>query len=199
MSGLLGSLSTLGYFGVLVSSLILNLIPFVGPSNIVIAGAAGSMFPSLNPFLIGFFIALGASAAKTIHFGISFFAGNFLKRKIKTGKNENESKPISHRYAMIALFLAAATPIPDDPVVISLGLARYSPLRFFLAFFTGKALITIAGAFFGHRFGLTLEKYFGLEGTIIISIVLTIVLTIAIIKKDTILKKFKLFQRSKSQ
>jgi len=201
MNGLLESLSTLGYLGVFTFSLALNLVPFVGPSNLVLAGAAGSIFPSLNPVLIGFLIALGSSIAKTIHFGLSFLVGNFVKRKQKAEANgkSNESKHISHRYAMVALFLAAATPIPDDPIVIPLGLAGYSPIRFFLAYFAGKATITVAGAYFGQRFGLTLEEYLGQDATIIISVILTTIITVVIIKKDIILKRLKAVRPPRKQ
>ena len=194
MNGLLESLSSLGYFGILVFSLALNLIPFVGPSNIVIAGAVASLFPSFNPLAIGIIIAFGASVARTIHFGVSFLASDFVKRKRKTENIEIKSKPVSNRYVMVALFIAAASPVPDDPLIIPLGLARYSPLRFFLAYFAGKMLITVIGAYFGQKFGLTLEEYLGAEATIIISIILTILVTIAIIKKDIILKKLRLLK-----
>ncbi len=195
MGGVLENLLTLGYFGVYLFSLVLNMIPFLGPSNLIIAGAIGSLFPSFNSIIVGFLIALGASTAKTIHFGISFLAGDIIKNRRKARVVDEKNKSVHYKYAMLALFIAAASPIPDDPIVIPLGLARYNPLKFFLAYFTGKATITIAGAYFGKQFGLTLDEYLGQEATIIISIILTVIITIIIMKKETIIKKLEFLKK----
>lgn len=185
MTGFLENLLALGYVGIFIFSLALNLIPFMGPSNLVISGLAGSLLPSFSPLLVGLIVALGASTAKTIHFGLSFFAGNIIRRRKKTETSNNNIKrgPRSHKLGMIALFIAAATPVPDDPIVIPLGLMRFSPIKFFIAFFTGKVIITVAGAYFGQKFSLTLEEYLGQNATIIISVISTILITIALIKK----------------
>ncbi|MCJ7632330.1 VTT domain-containing protein [Candidatus Bathyarchaeota archaeon] len=189
MSGLLENLLNLGYIGVFVFSLAVNLVPFLGPSNLVVAGGIASSFPSLNPLLIGLLIAFGSSTAKTIHFGISYLTSNFVKSRKNNTKSE--SKSTHHRSAMLALFLAAASPIPDEPIVIPLGLARYSPLRFFISFFAGKSVITIAGAYLGQKLGLALEGYLSQEATIIFSVILTIVVIVIMIEKDKIVKRLK--------
>ena len=191
MTGFLENLLALGYVGIFVFSLALNLIPFMGPSNLVISGVIGSLLPSFSPLLVGLLVALGASTAKTIHFGLSFFAGNIIKRRKKTETSNNNIKrgPASQKLGMIALFIAAATPVPDDPVVIPLGLMRFSPIKFFIAFFTGKVIVTVVGAYFGQKFSLTLEEYLGQNATITISVISTILITIALMKKEVILKK----------
>jgi membrane protein YqaA with SNARE-associated domain len=160
MSGFLENLLSLGYPGVLIVSFTLNLIPFLGPSNLVISGIIGSLIHSSNPLIIGFLIALGASIAKTIHFGLSFFAVTIVKRKQKPEESNNGKREhSSQKLGMIALFIAAASPVPDEPIVIPLGLMRYSPIKFFTAFFTGKILITVVGAYFGQKLGLAFEEY----------------------------------------
>jgi len=185
----LESLLGLGYLGIFIFTLAVNLVPFLGPSNLVIAGAVGTLFPSSNPVLSGLTIALGSSIAKTVQFGLLFLTSDYVKKRrakaLVGGKSEHP------RYAMLALFLAAASPIPDEPIVIPLGLARYNPIRFFTAYFSGKAIITVAGAFLGQRLGLALEGYLSYESTIVISAVSTIILTILILKKDVIIKKLK--------
>ena len=185
----LESLLGLGYFGVFIFALAVNLVPFFGPSNLVIAGAVGTLFPSSNPVLSGLTIALGSSVAKTVQFGLCFLGSDYVKKR--RGNAEVRGRSGYLRYAMLALFLAAATPIPDEPIVVPLGLARYSPIRFFIAFFSGKAIITVAGALLGQRLGLALEGYLSREATIVISVLSTIILTILILKKDTIIKKLR--------
>jgi uncharacterized membrane protein YdjX (TVP38/TMEM64 family) len=80
--------------------------------------------------------------------------------------------------------LAAATPIPDEPVVIPLGLMKYSPVKFFTAFFLGKLSITVAGAFLGAWTKNTFSEWLSPEVMIVLSIVLTIVITVILLKVD---------------
>jgi membrane protein YqaA with SNARE-associated domain len=180
----------LGYLGVFIFAFIANIVPFFGPSNLIVAGAIGSLFPSFNPLLTGVLVALGSSIAKAIHYEIAFFASSYVKSRRAPNKNE---KPINNRRAMLAIFIAAASPVPDEPIVIPLGLARYNPFRFFISYFIGKAVITITGAFLGQRFGIALEGYVSQEATIVISIISTIIITILIIKKDIVIKKLRAF------
>ncbi len=84
----------------------------------------------------------------------------------------------------LAAFAAAATPIPDEPVVIPLGLMKYSPAKFFTAFFIGKLAITVVGAFLGAWTGEALSEWLSPTATIIISIVLTVVVTLVLLKVD---------------
>ncbi len=183
-----------GYLGVFVFSLILNLIPFLSPSNIVISGAAGSILYTLNPIIIGFFVALGASLAKTIHFVISFFIGRALNRRRVSGKAGYDGRFRMGKLGAIAAFIAAVSPIPDDPIVIPLGLIRYNPLKFFIVYFTGKMLVGVTGAFIGQRFSLTMEQILGQTATVILSIILTAILIVAFLKIDYFLSKMGRFR-----
>ena len=54
---------------------------------------------------------------------------------------------------IVAAFVAAATPIPDDLVYIPLGLARYNPLRFFLYTLAGKFVISYVTIILSHHLG----------------------------------------------
>ena len=168
-------------FGVFVISFGLNLVPFASPSNLFIASNAALMVNS-DPFTLGFLVALGSASAKGIHYTISFFVGKHLNEKRKQ-RLATEALKIK-RWAFILLFVAAATPIPDEPVVIPLGLMKYSPAKFFLAFFLGKLSITIIGAWLGIMSEGFLSSSIGQGALIAISIILTIVITIILLKID---------------
>ena len=64
---------------------------------------------------------------------------SYLRRELILTKNNSSSK-IS-KYGWKAAIIAAVTPIPDDIVYISLGLARYSPWKFAISTFIGKLAI----------------------------------------------------------
>ncbi len=162
-----------------------NLIPFAGPSNLLIASTAAIGMVGADTttlLIIGFLVAFAAALAKGIHYMITFFVSGRLSEKRRARLDADGAKV--KRWAFLLLFLAAATPIPDEPVVYPLGLMKYSPAKFFTSYFLGKLSITVAGAFLG---GFT-ESYFSgwlsPEVMVIISIVLTVVITIVLLKVD---------------
>ncbi len=170
---------------VLVSAFGLGLIPFAGPSNLLVASTWAISLGYSDPaslILIGFMVALGAAAAKGIHYMITFFVGGHLGEKRRQRLDSDASK--IRRWAFLLLLAAAATPIPDEPVVIPLGLMKYSPVKFFVAFFLGKMSITILGAFLGSLTGHVLEEYVSSEVMITVSVILTVVVTIILLKVD---------------
>jgi membrane protein YqaA with SNARE-associated domain len=169
--------------GVLLSSFGINLIPFAGPSNLLIATNA-ALIVKADPWIIGFLVAVGSASAKLIHYVITFFAGNFVSEKHRKILDA-ESQRVK-RWAFPALFVAAATPIPDDPVVVSLGLLKYNPIKFYLAIFLGKLSITIIGAYLGMSGADFFSSVISQEAMVIISILLTIAVTVLLLKVDVV-------------
>jgi membrane protein YqaA with SNARE-associated domain len=162
-----------------------NLIPFAGPSNLLIAStfAIGLVTPDTTTLLIiGLLVAFASALAKGIHYMITFFVSGRLSEKRRARLDADGAKV--KRWAFALLFLAAATPIPDEPVVIPLGLMKYSPAKFFLSYFLGKLSIAVAGAFLGNMAEKTFSGWLSPEAMIVISIALTIVITIVLLKVD---------------
>jgi len=175
-------LLTLGYVGVFLLSLAINVIPFAGPSNLFIAGIAAMNMPSANFAAVGVLVALGASTAKLLHFYVAFFAGGMLKGS-RRQRLDNYAKKLG-RIGPLLLFLAAVTSIPDDPVVIPLGLMKYNPLKFLAIFFLGKVIITVLGAYLGLYTRLSLTGLFDSLTLTVLSIALTVIATIILVKVD---------------
>jgi membrane protein DedA with SNARE-associated domain len=162
-----------------------NLIPFAGPSNLLIASTAAiglGNVDALTLVLIGVFIALGAALAKGIHYMVTFFVSGHLSQKRQARLDADAIK--IKRWAMPLLFLVAATPLPDEPIVIPLGLMKYSPSKFFLSYFLGKLTIAIAGAFIGQEASTLFSGWLSPEVMVTISIILTVVITIILLKVD---------------
>ena len=65
-----------------------------------------------------------------------------------------------------------------------MGVTKYSPIKFFVAFFAGKVLITTFGALMGNALGQVLTVNFGDIGTVIVSATLTVLVTVVLIKVD---------------
>lgn len=167
--------------GVLLISFCINMIPFASPSNLLIASSAALLVDS-DPLGIGLVVALGATSAKLVHYTISFFVGKHLGEKRRKRLETAAAK--TRRWAVLAIFVAAATPVPDDPVVIPLGLMKYSPAKFGVFYFAGKLLVTFIGAFLGGFGEEALSGYVSQAVLAIISIVLTVAVTIVLLKID---------------
>jgi membrane protein DedA with SNARE-associated domain len=171
-----------GLFGVFVTSFILYLIPFVGPSTMICAGAMAAIHPDISPALIGVTVAVAASLSKAVHYYVSYFAGGALSEE-RISKLHRYCEKMG-RWKSFVAFIAAATPVPDEPVLVWLGLVRYSPVRFLLAFLIGKLVITIPGAYVGRSAGRLLQHMFGNITVTVASIVFTVIVTIVLLKVD---------------
>ncbi|MCW4009418.1 MAG: VTT domain-containing protein [Candidatus Bathyarchaeota archaeon] len=170
---------------VLLSSLGFGLIPFAGPSNLFIASnwvLVLGVTDSPTLVAIGFLVAIGASVAKSVHYMVTFFVSQHLSEK-RRKRLDVEAQKVK-RWAFLLLFAAAATPIPDEPVVIPLGLMKYNPAKFFTAFFLGKLSITVAGAFLAAWTQSTFSEQLSPEAMIALSIILTVVFTVILLKVD---------------
>lgn len=168
--------------GILLTSFLLNIIPFAGPSNLLIASTIALKFTDVDPLTIGFLVAFGAASAKFIHYLVMFFAGRYIGEKRL--KRIEAASPKLRKWAPIALFVVAATPIPDEPVIVPLGLIRYNPGKLFVAYFLGKLVVGVAGAYFGvfthHVLGSMVDE----NVLIALSIALTVIVTVILLKVD---------------
>jgi membrane protein DedA with SNARE-associated domain len=166
-----------------------NLIPFAGPSNLLIASTVAIGLGNADVttlVIVGFLIALGATLAKGIHYMITFFVSGRLNQKRQERLNDDAHK--IKKWAFPLLFLVAATPLPDEPIVIPLGLMKYSPTKFLSAYFLGKLTIAVAGAFIGQEASNLFSGWFTPEQmfvvSIVVSIILTVVITVILLKVD---------------
>ncbi len=178
--------------GVFIFSFGLNMIPFASPSNFFIASNAALLVNS-DPFTLGFVVSLGSALAKCVHYMVSFFVGKHLKEKYRQSVDAKAAK--IRRWAFPILFIAAASPIPDEPVVVPLGLMKYSPVKFFSAYFLGKLLITTIGAYMGIVTGQALSSMFDSTVLIIGSIILTVLVTIVLLKVNVTQLLRRIFKR----
>lgn len=166
---------------VLSLSFVLNLIPFAGPSNLLIASNA-ALLVDTDPLMLGFLVALGSASAKLVHYFITYFVGGHLNQERRRRLNALGAK--IGKWAFLALFIASATPVPDEPVIIPLGLMKYNAAKFSLAVFLGKILITTPGAYLGQFGEGALFSFMPQEALIALSIALTIGITILLLRID---------------
>ena len=79
------------------------------------------------------------------------------------------------------MFIAAASPVPDDPLIVYVGLTKYNTMKFIVSYFIGKVAVTIAGALIGYGVG----GYFESMPIVLASIALTALITGFLFKRKT--------------
>lgn len=143
----------LGYLGLGLLSFFGSLVPFIPvPSFILLATM--SVGDTFNLHVLALLSAVTATAAKQI-----IFYASYGGRRIISDKTRRRMLPFQRlvrRYGAAAAFTAAATPIPDDLVYVPLGLAKYNPLRFFVATLSGKIVLHYIIVAVSHYLGLSL-------------------------------------------
>ncbi len=171
-----------GYLGIVAFSGLVYLIPFIGPSVMVLSGTIAAIVPQYHPAGIGIAVAAGASLAKAIHYYTSYFAGRAL-----SAESANRLRGYGQRlgrWKSVATIIAAATPIPEEPVLVSLALLKYDPRRFLLFFLFGKLAVTIPGAYLGRAFSASLSELAGSLPVTVASIITSVAVTLILVKVD---------------
>jgi len=178
-----------GYVGLFIICFAINMIPFLSPSNMVLAGAAVLTFSILGPVgiteavLIGIIVAITATLAKLIHFYV--IRGSRVILSEERLKSLDSEKARVEKWGALALFIAAASPVPDDPLIVYVGLTKYSTVKFLISYFAGKVAVTIAGAIIA-LFGLALGgSFFESMPIVVASIALTAIITGILFKRKT--------------
>ncbi|MHB2037222.1 MAG: VTT domain-containing protein [Nitrososphaerales archaeon] len=131
-------LYSLGYIGIFALSLVFSLIVFVPLPYlaIVLVVALSGRF---EPVLLVISSAAGSALGKLVIYQACYSGQRLVDEKTKA--NLRTFRTIFASYAWAAVFVAAATPIPDDIVYVPLGFARYNRIRFFTATLVGKTLL----------------------------------------------------------
>ncbi len=177
-----------GYLGVFIACFIINMIPFLSPSNMVLAGVAALALPFLNPIIIGIIVAVSATLAKGIHY-YAIRASRIVLSEERIAALDKEKRRVD-KWGAIALFVAAASPVPDDPLIVYIGLTKYNVPKFIGSYFIGKVIVTLAGALIGHAAALQFES----APIVLLSVALTALITGILFKRKTEGKESDLLQ-----
>jgi membrane protein DedA with SNARE-associated domain len=173
--------------GIFLLSLIANSIPFVGLPYLNVLVLLSPFLDRWEFYMVIIVSALGASLGKVVIYFLGRSIGYTLSEKSK--ENLFFFQRVFRKWGVFAIFLFAASPLPDDVLYIPLGLAQFRLYHYFIAVFCGKLVITAytlaAGKvamdvieLFTHSFEISFAIFF----------LATIVLTIFLLRFDW--KKF---------
>lgn len=158
----------------------------------VLAGS-GITFGEINVLLLGIFAGAGAAIGETSAWLIGR-GGQELIEDSKYGKRLVRYGDLIERgWGIPLIILFAATPLPDDVLLLSLGLVDYSLVKAISACFVGKiimcSLIAYGAQFLSNVeiFGKTILEWFSGEAglsTMIVSIAIMVIVVLALIFID---------------
>jgi membrane protein YqaA with SNARE-associated domain len=90
----------------------------------------------MNEYLLALFAAGGSVSAKIVIFCCSYYGRNLLN--VQSRAKMLPLQNLINKYGWLAVIITSMTPIPDAPVNIHLGLARYNFCKFIFSAFISK-------------------------------------------------------------
>ena len=170
-----------GYAGAFVISIFGNFTIFFPVPYALTIYAFGA---TLDPLLLGLVCGLGATIGEFSAYLIGRGGRKLIEERY--GRRLEGAKMLIQRYGMLAIFFFALTPLPDDLILIPLGMLKYSLRKALVAAFLGKVAMCLVIAYAG-RFSFEVVRDVFESGGVwggIISLVLLAVVIVALFKVD---------------
>ncbi|UCH57781.1 MAG: VTT domain-containing protein [Candidatus Bathyarchaeota archaeon] len=170
-----------GYAGAFLISIFGNFTIFFPVPFTITIYAFGA---TLNPFLLGLVCGVGSTIGE-----FSAYLVGRGGRKVIEGRYEKRfesAKLLIQRYGMAIIFIFALLPLPDDLILIPLGVLRYDLKKAMTAAFLGKfAMCTIVAyaGLFSYTIVRDLFESGGMIGGIA-SVILLVVILVAMMRID---------------
>jgi len=168
-----------GYVGIFFVSMISNSIPYVSLPYLAILVFMAPLFQL--PFLAVISSAFGATLGKVL----ILFLGRSFRGILSEETKENLEcfNTLFRRWGFLAVFLFAASPLPDDVLYIPLGLSGYRLIPYFIAVFAGKIIVTSLAVVFGRAFVEVANRHnIPFEVSLLLLVAVTILITYITVK-----------------
>ena len=170
-----------GYAGAFLISIFGNFTIFFPVPFTITIYAFGA---TLNPLLLGIVCGLGSTVGE-----FSAYLIGVGGRKVIEGRYEERlesAKRLIQRYGATIIFLFALLPLPDDVILIPLGVLRYDLKKALGAMFLGKTIMLTIVAYAG-RYSYTIVKDIFESGGVfggIASVAILVIILVAMMKID---------------
>ena len=136
--------NNIGYPGI-------SLLSFIGASSVIIpipyAVILLGIAHAFNPLLLAIAAGLGAAGGELVGYGLGYAGRHAVGKKRR--RQLDAMLSIFERFGVLAVFIFALTPLPDDLLFIPLGLMHYSLWKAFTACVAGKFVMSLIIAYMG--------------------------------------------------
>jgi len=165
-----------GYVGAFAVSVLGNMLPFMPIPYLAAIFLTAANFPEIDPTLLGFVSGLGGGVGKLVTYMMGRGAASIVDI---SEERMRALRKLLGSYGALAAFILAATPSPDDIVMIPLGMIKYDIFKYFIAVTCGKIVISLATAYSGKIINIFLggTNYWV---TMSVSIIFLIIITLII-------------------
>lgn len=170
-----------GYAGAFLISIFGNFTIFFPVPFTITIYAFGA---TLNPLLLGLVCGIGSTIGE-----FSAYLVGVGGRKVIEGRFEERlesAKRLIERYGATIIFIFALLPLPDDIILIPLGVLRYDLKKALGAMFLGKTIMLTFVAYAG-RYSYTIVKDIFESGGVlggVASVALLVIILVAMMKID---------------
>ena len=181
MLGIERVLVSYGYIGAFLISFLGNLTIFIPVPFAFFIIALGA---TLNPFLVGVACGLGSTLGKLLAYLVGWAGRKLIDERY--GSRLESAKSLIRRYGAVMVFLFALLPLPDDLIMIPMGMLRYSFVNFLIATLMGKLVMGLILAYSGH-FGFRIIHFLRETSGILTSlatVILFIFIVVVLLKID---------------
>jgi len=170
-----------GYVGAFLVCILGNISIFIPIPFALIVYAFGS---TLNPLLLGLVSGLGSTIGEMVSYFLGWGGRKIIESRY--GSRLDAVKKLVGRYGALSVFLIALLPVPDDLLLIPLGMMKYDIKKTFIAMLLGKTLMCISLAYAGAFSFSYLRDVFASGGVVggAASFVLLVVVIIVMLKID---------------
>jgi membrane protein YqaA with SNARE-associated domain len=170
-----------GYAGAFLISIFGNFTVFFPVPFVLTIYAFGA---TLNPLILGLVCGLGSTVGEFS----AYLIGRGGRRVIndRYGERLETAKLLVQEYGMTVIFAFAVLPLPDDLILIPLGMLRYSLKKAMIAMLLGKTVMCVAVAYAGRYSYTLIRDVFASSGVLggLASTLLLAVIVYAMIKID---------------
>ena len=174
---ILSLLGKLGYLGAFLVSL-LGTMTIIFPIPYLITLYIMATTKMYNPLLLGLVSGLGATFGELTLYVLARL-GRFALSEKKL-KDLEYIKRYLDKYGWIAVFIFAATPLPDDILYPFLGLIKYDMAKIVLSCFAGKTILTISVVYAG-MFSVDILRYVTGSPSLYINVIVIIIMILSVI------------------
>jgi len=170
-----------GYAGAFLVSIFGNFTIFFPVPFVVTIYAFGA---TLNPLLLGLVCGVGSTVGEFSAYLIGRGGRKIIDDRY--GERLESAKLLVQEYGMAVIFVFAVLPLPDDLILIPLGMIRYSLKKAMIAMVLGKTIMCVAVAYAGRYSYALVRDVFASSGVVggLASTLLLAIIVYAMIKID---------------
>ncbi|UCD45943.1 MAG: VTT domain-containing protein [Candidatus Bathyarchaeota archaeon] len=176
-----GLVQSYGYAGAFLISIFGNFTIFFPVPFVITIYAFGA---TLNPLLLGLVCGLGSTVGEFSAYLVGMGGRRVINERY--GEKLESAKILVQRHGMLVIFLFALLPLPDDLILIPLGMLRYDLRKALVAAFLGKVGMCVAVAYAGRYSFTVVRDLFESSGILggVGSVVILAIIILALLRVD---------------